>query len=135
MSSFSCLPVDVKLHVALSSCMYIEKHVHSPRLPSSLPHVATETGSAAPRDRQPLLLRWVAWDVWPPFLSRRLGSSGVRPGHLAQITGVRVNIRLSPCVLLLFIVGNLNIQMKRVECNESPCAHIHCFMIYLVSSV
>ena len=33
--------------------------------------------------------------------------------HLTQVTGVRVDICLSLCVVLLFIVGNFSIQMKR----------------------
>lgn len=97
-----------------------------------------ETGTAAPGDRWLLLLRGL--EGWPgTFGSIPLQKAGKFRDEtwicLAQVTGVRVNTCLSPCVLLVFITGNFNIQMKRVECNESPHAHIYTFLTGLVSSV
>lgn len=122
----SCLPVGVMVSVALSS-VDVEKRVDAPSLPPSLPHMPAETGSAAPRDRQPLLPRGSegGWEAGL-FFSSRLGA-WVRPG-------VRVNVCLSPCVLLL-LIGNFTVQMKKVECNESPCAHAYRCQTDLFSSM
>lgn len=74
-----------------------------------------ETGIATPRDRGPQRgsLGRLAYIPFPKAGEFGCGNWTL----LAQIMGARVNRCLSPCVLLLFIMENFNIQM-RGECND-----------------
>lgn len=119
------LPCGCTLHVALS-LRYIEKPVTHPgcfhlyhicQLERALLLPGTQGGYCWRTQRASL----ACLTSIPLWKSGELGSETWT--HLAQIMCQSKYMSVTLCfVLLLFIMGNFNIQMRRVGCKESPFA-------------